>query len=158
MSDELRLAWRVDDSIDVSHIPKPEEAKRWLLAALQAAEYVLQATELSVQVVTPERMIELNGQYRQQPKPTNVLSFSVDLPPGVPLDILGDIVICADVVANEAETQTKALQAHWAHMLVHGCLHLLGYDHVQDDEAKLMEGLETVILQQLQFPNPYEAL
>ncbi|MCG7948992.1 MAG: rRNA maturation RNase YbeY, partial [Candidatus Thiodiazotropha taylori] len=88
-------------------------------------------------------------------KPTNVLSFPFESPPEVPLPLLGDLVICAPVVSTEARQQNKALQAHWAHMVVHGTLHLQGYDHQDDQQAQLMEDKERQILQALNFSDPY---
>ena len=98
-----------------------------------------------------------NARYRHKPGPTNVLSFpfEADIPLEVPL--LGDLVICAAVVEREAREQDKPIEAHWAHMLVHGTLHLLGYDHVTDAQAHEMETTEIQLLQQLGFSNPYEA-
>ncbi len=100
-------------------------------------------------------MTNLNGQFRNKPRPTNVLSFPSDIPAELELPLLGDIVICAPVVRSEAAEQDKTLQAHWAHMTVHGSLHLLGYDHIDDDEAELMEALETRVLAGLGLPCPY---
>ena len=88
-------------------------------------------------------MTELNGTYRQQHKPTNVLSFPADLPDGVTHPLLGDIIVCAAVVEREAREQNKTAEAHWTHMFVHGSLHLLGYDHILADEANKMEAMET---------------
>jgi len=86
-----------------------------------------------------------------------VLSFPFEMPPGIELDLLGDLVICRQVVEQEADEQQKPLMAHWAHMVVHGSLHLLGYDHIDDDEAEEMESLETEILQKMGFEDPYIA-
>jgi probable rRNA maturation factor len=98
----------------------------------------------------------LNSQYRNQDKPTNVLSFPADLPAELELPDLGDIIICAEIVEQEAATQKKSLKSHWAHMTVHGILHLLGYDHINDSDATKMEALETQILLKLGFIAPYE--
>lgn len=100
-------------------------------------------------------MTTLNRDYRGKSGPTNVLSFPADLPPELALPLLGDIVVCAPVVAREAAEQGKPLAAHWAHMAVHGCLHLLGHDHVEEADAVAMETLESTILAQLGFPCPY---
>jgi probable rRNA maturation factor len=100
-------------------------------------------------------MAQLNQHYRGKPGPTNVLSFPADLPESLQLPLLGDIVICAPVVAREAVEQGKPAAAHWAHMAVHGALHLLGYDHICETEATEMEDLETAILATLGFPCPY---
>lgn len=111
--------------------------------------------ELCLRVVDEAESEAMNTQYRGQHKPTNVLSFPSGLPESFDPPLLGDLVICASVVAREAEEQGKTLQAHWAHMLVHGVLHLLGFDHVEDGEAELMEAREIAILKKLGFANPY---
>jgi probable rRNA maturation factor len=100
----------------------------------------------------------LNSTYRQKTGPTNVLSFPFDLPEDIQLDmpILGDIVVCADVVNREAQEQHKTLDVHWAHMIIHGVFHLLGYDHETDHDAEKMERLEINVMQSLGFNNPYE--
>jgi probable rRNA maturation factor len=113
--------------------------------------------ELTIRIVTEKEMTMLNGTYRKKDKPTNVLSFPFDMPSEIEneLQILGDIVICAKVITDEAKQQHKELQAHWAHMIIHGCLHLLGHDHIKDDEAEKMESIEISILKELGFQNPY---
>ena len=98
----------------------------------------------------------LNETYRGACGPTNVLSFPFDAEIPEPLPLIGDIVICAPVVAREAKQQNKDLKAHWAHMIIHGVLHLLGHDHQNDSEAAIMEALETEIMQKLGFPPPYK--
>jgi probable rRNA maturation factor len=108
-----------------------------------------------VYIVDETESQELNFQYRKKNKPTNVLSFPADIPDEVGVPLLGDLVVCAPVVEREAKEQGKTLEAHWAHMLVHGTLHLLGYDHIEDDEANVMEALETRLITQLKFPAPY---
>ena len=113
--------------------------------------------KLVIRIVDEPESQALNRQYRGIDKPTNVLSFPFEAPPHVPSKHIGDLVICAPVVEREAAEQGKALDAHWAHMVVHGVLHLLGYDHQTDADAETMEGLEIAILGRLGFPNPYEA-
>ncbi len=115
------------------------------------------SAELTIRVVENSESHELNHQYRGKNKPTNVLSFPFEAPPGVEIDLLGDLIICAPVVESEANEQQKTIIAHWAHMVTHGCLHLLGYDHITNDEAEVMEKLEIDILQQQGFDNPYIA-
>ncbi|WFE68145.1 rRNA maturation RNase YbeY [Thiomicrospira sp. R3] len=137
-----------------------ERAQAWLSAAL-APDALSQAIELSLRIVDLEESQQLNRDYRGMDKPTNVLSFEFDMPPGVELDddeplYLGDLVVCAPVVEREALEQGKPLLAHWAHMLVHGCLHLQGFDHLDDEEAEEMESLEKQIMQSLGFDNPYD--
>ncbi len=112
--------------------------------------------ELSIRLVDEAESAELNEKYRSKIAPTNVLSFPFDSPiPLVPI-LLGDLVICASVVEKEALIQNKAIQDHWAHMVVHGCLHLLAYDHSEDQEAQVMEALEVTILQSLSINDPYQ--
>lgn len=145
-------------SIDIQMACSSEEApdedsmQRWASAALRDER---ETAELSVRIVDTHESAELNQQYRGKSGPTNVLSFPFDAVTPEPLPILGDLVICAPVVAAEAAQQRKSSQAHWAHMTVHGVLHLLGYDHISDSDAELMEGLETEILLGLGFPAPY---
>ena len=110
---------------------------------------------MTVRIVDETESQQLNFDYREKDKPTNVLSFPFQCPPGIELPLLGDLVICAGVVAQEATEQNKSLDAHWAHMVVHGSLHLLGFDHINDDDAAQMEAEEVTILQQLGFTNPY---
>lgn len=111
--------------------------------------------ELSLRIVDSAEMRDLNARYRGKDRPTNVLSFSAELPDAVDLPLLGDIVVCAPVVRSEAEAQGKILAAHWDHMLIHGTLHLLGFDHESEGEAAEMEALETQALQALGWPCPY---
>lgn len=111
--------------------------------------------ELSIRVVDAEEGQALNRDYRQRDYATNVLSFPAELPPGVPLPVLGDLVLCAPVIAREATEQGKRLQDHYAHMVVHGVLHLLGFDHMNEADAERMETLERSILAGLGVPDPY---
>ena len=132
--------------------PDEQSIKRWVSAALgsKAGD-----TELSVRIVDEHESQQLNETYRGASGPTNVLSFPFDADIPEPLPLIGDIVICAPVVAREAKQQNKKLKAHWAHMIIHGVLHLLGYDHQNDSDAVIMETLETEIMQKLGFPPPY---
>ncbi|WP_045224731.1 rRNA maturation RNase YbeY [Methyloterricola oryzae] len=144
---ELELQ-NVSQALDV---PDAASFERWAEAALQR-----ETAELVIRVVDEDESAELNGQYRHKTGPTNVLSFPFESPPGVDTAILGDLVICAPVVAREAREQGKAPVAHWAHMVVHGVLHLQGYDHIDDAEAMTMEAEEVAIMRRLGFANPYE--
>lgn len=135
------------------NIPSEEDFRSWVAAALPADKL---NSELTIRVVGFDESRSLNAQYRQKDKPTNVLSFPSELPPELQIPLLGDLVICAGVVEREALEQGKTLLAHWAHMVVHGTLHLLGYDHETDADAEVMEALETRILGTLGFPAPYE--
>ncbi|MDS1309372.1 rRNA maturation RNase YbeY [Marinobacter xiaoshiensis] len=114
-------------------------------------------SEVTIRIVDIEESQALNHQYRGKDKPTNVLSFPFEAPAGITVPLAGDLVICAPVVENEARDQHKELSTHWAHMVVHGMLHLQGYDHIDDEEAEAMEALEIRLLAQFGFGNPYEA-
>jgi len=132
--------------------PDPQSIERWIGAAIGNQR---ESTELSVRIVDAEEGQALNEQFRGSTGATNVLSFPFENESPEPLPLIGDIVICAPVVAKEAREQNKALNAHWAHMMIHGVLHLLGYDHQNENDANLMESLETEIMQGLGFPPPY---
>jgi probable rRNA maturation factor len=132
--------------------PDQEQIQRWVDAALDGFN---QDTEIVVRIVDEEESAELNQQYRHKKGPTNILSFPVEVPEGIELNLLGDLVICAPILEKEAFEQHKALTDHWAHIIVHGVLHLLGYDHIDDDEAELMESKEITILNTLNIKNPY---
>jgi len=146
----------------VQHVVKPrgtpgkKQLRRWVEAALEAG---LDAS-LTVRIVDEEEAHQLNHDYRGKDYATNVLSFAFnegEQVPGMDDVIMGDLVLCAPVVAREAEEQGKDLDAHWAHLVVHGVLHLQGYDHHDDVEADAMEALEAAILQGLGYPDPYAA-
>ena len=137
---------------DTAGIPQQADFQRWLNAAVHPFQA---GAEVTVRIVDNAESQQLNLQYRSKDKPTNVLSFPFQAPPGIELPLLGDLVICAPVVQAEALVQHKTATDHWAHMVVHGCLHLLGFDHINDDDAEQMEAEEVTILQQLGFTNPY---
>ncbi len=132
--------------------PDQEQIQRWVDAALEGFNH---DTEIVVRIVDEQESADLNEQYRHKPGPTNILSFPVEVPEGIELNLLGDLVICAPVLEKEALEQHKSLTDHWAHIVVHGVLHLLGYDHLDDDEAELMENKEITILNKLNIKNPY---
>jgi probable rRNA maturation factor len=132
--------------------PDQEHIQCWVDAALDGLD---QDTEIVVRIVDEQESAELNEQYRHKSGPTNILSFPVDLPEGIELDLLGDLVVCAPVLEREALEQHKALADHWAHIIVHGVLHLLGYDHIDETQAELMESKEISILNTLNIQNPY---
>ncbi len=133
-------------------LPHPAQVREWISVALWQR---IDTAELTVRIVDEEEIAALNQQYRNKKGPTNVLSFPYEPFPGIASRLLGDIVICAPVVEEEAKAQNKLLLAHWAHMVVHGALHLLGYDHENCQDADIMENLETEILIQLGFLPPY---
>ena len=114
--------------------------------------------EIGVSVVGPAESRRLNARYRGKDKPTNVLSFPVPELPVTGPQPLGDLVICPQVLRTEAREQKKSLRAHWAHLVVHGSLHLIGYDHEQDDDADRMERREIAVLRRLGFKNPYRSV
>ena len=149
---EPEVVLDVQRATSATSLPSDEELASWAAAAVGNRKA---CAEISLRIVDEAESQALNHQYRGKDKPTNVLSFPADIPPELGLPLLGDLVICAKVVAREAEQQHKALRAHWAHMVVHGTLHLLGYDHIEDDEAEIMESLETRILAQLGISDPY---
>jgi probable rRNA maturation factor len=135
-----------------SGLPGPGHFQAWLAAALGQVEH----QELTLRIVDCEESRRLNQQFRGKDAPTNVLSFPADVPAEIDLPLLGDIVICAPLVEQEALDQGKPLMAHWAHLTVHGVLHLLGYDHQHDVEADEMEAVEIRLLESLGYPNPYD--
>lgn len=135
-------------------VPASNSFRQWVEAALRGARR-RKAAELAIRIVDAKEGRALNRDYRGKDYATNVLSFPVELPPGVNLPLIGDLVICAPVVAREALEQGKAARHHWAHMTVHGVLHLIGYDHIDDEEAEQMEALETRILAGLGIDDPY---
>jgi len=138
-------------------VPAPASFRRWVEAALKGARR-RKGTELSIRIVDADEGQSLNLQYRGKDYATNVLSFPVELPPGVDVPLIGDLVICAPVVTREAAEQGKKAADHWAHLTVHGTLHLLGYDHIDDAEAETMEALETRVLAGLGIADPYETV
>ncbi len=136
-----------------ARVPGPQRLRHWARAGLQGAGA---SGGLVIRVVDESESRELNRDFRGVDRPTNVLSFPFEGPPGVPSEHLGDIVICAPVVEKEALEQGKPAQAHWAHMVVHGVLHLVGFDHHGEAEAREMESLETAILAGLGLADPYQ--
>lgn len=133
-------------------LPTSDDIAEWIQAALPKDRG---DTELTVRIVDEAEGADLNQIYRQRSGPTNVLSFPFETFDGVNCPLLGDIVICAPVVVREARDQGKEPRAHWAHMTVHGALHLLGYDHLSEYEADRMEAHEKTILARLGFSDPY---
>ncbi len=136
-------------------VPAEEDIRRWIAAALHGRT-TQEQVEVSVRLVDSDEMAQLNETYRGKTGATNVLSFPAGLPAELAIPLLGDIVICAPVVRAEAAQQGKTESAHWAHMTVHGTLHLLGYDHIEEEEAAIMEALESAILSELNYACPYE--
>ena len=133
-------------------VPSSQSFKRWAEAACQGR---IKRADIAIRVVDEKEGHALNKHYRGKDYATNVLSFPAELPEGVTLPLLGDLVICAPVVAREAQEQHKTLAAHYAHLTIHGVLHLLGLDHDNDNEALVMETIEREILADIGYPDPY---
>jgi len=146
----------LDVQREVTVLPKDEELLSWLKKILEVEQHG--DAELTIRFVDEKESTELNEQYRRKKGSTNVLSFPFDGPDEVELNLLGDLVICADVVKKEATQQSKEELSHWAHMVVHGTLHLLGYDHLTDEQADIMENKEIKILSQLGYADPYREI
>lgn len=136
-------------------LPDKDRLTCWVNAALRNSR---DDVELTIRLVDETEARQLNEKWRKRLGPTNVLSFPFECLPEVDVSCLGDIVICAPLVAREAIEQQKSLDAHWAHLVIHGTLHLLGYDHVQEAAAQVMECLEINILNELGYPNPYDTV
>ncbi len=135
-------------------LPSEEDVTRWATAVLRHQKAGEQ--ELTIRFVGEEESAELNGAYRGKHRPTNVLSFPFECPPGMEINLLGDLVVCVPVIHKEAEEQNKAVNDHYTHMIVHGVLHLMGYDHIDDADAEEMEALEITILSELGIDDPYQ--
>ncbi|WP_110691628.1 rRNA maturation RNase YbeY [Salinicola halophyticus] len=155
MTPEIDLQIAVGDEAETA-LPSQSDLEDWVGAVL--AHEGDTRHELTIRVVERDESQQLNRDYRGKDKPTNVLSFPFESPPGIELPLLGDLVICHDVVANEAQEQHKSIHDHYAHLVIHGCLHLLGYDHIDDDEAEQMETLERVLLTQFGIADPYRVV
>lgn len=142
----------VSDDVNKLNLPSEENFQHWAQSSYAGNNEVV----ASLQIVSSDEMQVLNKDYRGKDKPTNVLSFPMELPEEVGINILGDLALCDEVIESEAEEQDKQVEAHWAHMVVHGMLHLQGYDHIGDDEANVMETKEIEIMKVLGFNNPYK--
>lgn len=150
------MSYQVDLQIeaDAAGVPDSAHFEEWVTLALRGRRT---RGEVCIRIVEPDESRTLNRDYRGKDKPTNVLSFPFDAPPGIPVDLIGDLVICAQVVHDEAKEQGKKPLDHWAHMVIHGTLHLLGFDHINDDDAEQMEALERKLLARLGIADPYES-
>jgi probable rRNA maturation factor len=137
-----------------SQVPETAQLERWVTAVLEQHPQESRH-EVTIRIVDADESQALNADYRGKHKPTNVLSFPFEAPPGIELPLLGDLVICQNVVAQEAQQQHKPLMQHYAHMVIHGTLHLLGYDHIEDADAEAMEQLERRLLARFNIPDPY---
>lgn len=143
----------IQNASDSDEVPEEGSLRRW---ALNALEPFCDSAEVCLRIVDTDESASLNQEYRQKSGPTNVLSFPYPSETFESAEIQGDLVICAPVVEQEAAQQSKALDAHWAHMVTHGMLHLLGYDHIEDNDTEEMEQLEIRLLAKLGYPNPYQ--
>ena len=133
--------------------PSEQQFQLWVDTVLKDANV---DSEIVIRLIDNEESAELNQQYRHKVGPTNILSFPFEAPEGIEMDLLGDLAVCAPLIAEEARQQGKPLLHHWAHITIHGVLHLLGYDHIENGEADEMETLEIALLSQLNIPNPYQ--
>jgi len=150
---DLAVQW-AEDLGDCADLGDEADIERLVRAALVYLNYSADA-EISVRLVNEAEMAELNHRFRGKPGATNVLAFPFEALPGMDLALLGDVVVCVPVLRSEAEHQHKSLKQHFAHLLLHGTLHLMGYDHQTDDQALRMEQAEREILQQFDIPDPY---
>lgn len=152
----MPLVVDVQYAVNTVAAPTADKIEAWVTAVLRATTpEQADNAEACVRIVDETEMSTLNGQYRNKHQPTNVLSFPANLSAELDLFLLGDIVVCCAVVEHEAQQQQKLLEHHWAHMIIHGTLHLLGYDHIDDAEAERMEALEVKLLTGMNIPNPY---
>ncbi len=156
---KLHIDLQHSDNLNPSDafVPDKKLIRSWLKESLkqQDKSILKDSMELSLRVVDAKESAKLNTQFRNINKATNVLSFPADVPEMIEPFLLGDLVICQPVVEQEAKKQHKKLENHWAHLIVHGCLHLLGYDHIKDSDAEEMESLEISILKKFDISNPY---
>jgi probable rRNA maturation factor len=141
------------------YVPDDQLLTQWARHALKTQSDALPQgdIEVTIRIVDRDEISELNNRYRHKLGPTNILSFAFDMPEEIisEITILGDLVICAEIIEHEAKSQGKEINAHWAHMIIHGILHLLRYDHEQEADAIIMETKEITILNELGFSNPY---
>jgi probable rRNA maturation factor len=155
----ITIDYQINTDNDIG-LPSHQQLQSWVGAALTHAAadtpHKFADAELTIRVVDKTEGQQLNNEFRGRDYATNVLSFPFSAPVELPIPLLGDLVVCADVVKEEAEQQHKALIDHWTHMVIHGTLHLLGYDHIEDDEAEQMEQLECEILAALNIADPYQ--
>ncbi len=151
----MRLQLTVQYGVARTGLPATSTIRRWAQAALKGLPR--RRAALGVRLVSAAESTSFNARFRHRRHPTNVLSFPFEAPPGARSENLGDLIICAPVVRREARQQNKPVRAHWAHLVVHGILHLRGYDHQNRQDATVMEKMETRILRELGYANPYLA-
>jgi probable rRNA maturation factor len=154
---DLQLSETLPQNINY---PSSDEIKLWIVQTLDIecgdqTKAQQPDIELTIRIVDAQEIQQLNKQYRHIDKATNILSFPFEAPEFIPLNLLGDLVICHSIIEQQAKDQHKLLTAHWAHIIIHGILHLLEYDHIEEIEANKMEALEIEIMTKLGFDNPY---
>ncbi|WP_119394335.1 rRNA maturation RNase YbeY [Salinibius halmophilus] len=145
----------IERQISLDELPSDTQIEQWISAVLNDQQ---RNGDIAVQILSADEIRVLNRDYRAKDKATNVLSFPAEAPPGLPVEMfdeLGDLFVCAEVVSEEAQAQNKHLHDHWAHMIIHGTLHLLGYDHIDAEEAEEMEAIERKILATFGISDPY---
>ncbi len=158
---DLQISEQLCEQTDQDiHYPDVDDMKHWVnLTLIKDAQYqnknVADCVELTIRIVSATEIRELNKTYRHINQVTNILSFPFHAPEFISINLLGDLVISHSVIEKEARDQENSLLAHWAHIIIHGLLHLLDYDHIEDNEAQQMQDLETEIMQDLGFNNPY---
>lgn len=149
---EKRIKITIQSLASNTFIPSRYFLQRWVNKALVKQ---VGSNEVNIRLVSKKESAELNSTYRHKNGPTNILSFPFEPPPGVSSPLLGDLVICAALVNQQTKQQAKTRLAHWAHLVIHGCLHLVGYDHIHDKDAIKMEAVEIQLLEDLGYENPY---
>jgi len=158
----MEIILDLQNAIDSQQVPEKKSIENWISSTLTKIDKQFVQPEITIRIVSPEESQALNLQYRGKNKPTNVLSFPFEAPEMIPVEeigeLLGDLVICESILLQEAKQQNKSLESHWAHMVVHGVLHLLGFDHVDNKDAEKMEALEVKVLSDLGFKDPYQSV
>jgi probable rRNA maturation factor len=155
----MQIELDLQNAIDSKQLPSFENMQNWIIAALEKVDAKFDRPEITIRIVSQQESQQLNLEYRGKGKPTNVLSFPFEAPEMIPLEalgeFLGDLVICEQVLEQEAQEQKKTVQSHWAHLIIHGVLHLLGFDHIEEHQAEEMEALEIEVMKELGFEDPY---
>jgi len=155
----MQIDLELQNTINADDIPSQTQMLEWIKVTLEKVNYPGEYASLTLRIVSSQESQQLNSEFRGKSSPTNVLSFPFEIPEMIPASefegVLGDLAICRDLVITQAQQQNKIVEEHWAHLIVHGVLHLLGYDHINDVEAETMEQLEIAILKQFQIADPY---
>jgi len=155
----MQIHLELQNTIDAEGIPPQTKIIEWIKTTLNQVNYSTEHASLTLRIVSANESQQLNSDFRGKDSPTNVLSFPFEPPEMIPASefegVLGDLAICCDLVFCEAQQQNKVFEHHWAHLIVHGILHLLGYDHIDDGEAEAMEKLEIEILSEFKIEDPY---